>query len=156
MTETVAVIAGLDDNRAVRVLRLVLDRQGSLVDAAELRRDQDHLAEALPGALAEGLADPDPGATAGDLARTALAHLAATGQASPELIEQAAAIEPGPGERELLTLAVGALVLLAFRTDLQLEHDPGHGWKIKVRTKPLSDSAVGKILGQLFGTYLKP
>lgn len=47
-------------------------------------------------------------------------------------------------------------MLLVFRTDLQLDHDPGHGWKIKVRTKPLSDSAVGKILSQLLGTYLKP
>jgi hypothetical protein len=156
VTDTTVVIAGLDDAQAVRVLRLVLDRQGLMVDAAELRADQDHLAEALPGAQAEGLAEPQEGATAGDLARTALAYLAATGQVTPALIEQAAAIEPGPGERELVTFAVGALVLLAFRTDLQLERDPGHGWKIRVRTRPLSDSAVGKILGQLFGTYLKP
>jgi hypothetical protein len=156
MTDTEAVIAGLDDARAIAVLQLVLDRQGVLTDAADLRREQDHLAEALPGALSEGLAEPEPGATAGDLARTALAHLAATGQVSQGLIAQAAAIEPGPGERELVTFAVGALVLLAFRTELQLDHDPGQGWKIKVRTRPLSDSAVGKILGQLFGAYLKP
>jgi ferric-dicitrate binding protein FerR (iron transport regulator) len=149
-------IAGLDDARAIQALALVLDRQGVLTDAADLRAEQQHLAEALPAAQAQGLAEPDPAATPGDLARTALAYLAATGQVSPGLIAQAAAIEPGPGERELVTLAVGALVLLAFRTELQLDHDPGHGWKIKVRTRPLSDSAVGKILGQLFGAYLKP
>jgi hypothetical protein len=156
MNETQAVIATLDDARAVEVLRLVLDRQGVLTDAAELRRDQQHLTQALPGIQAQGLAEPDPAATAGDLARTALGHLAAANPHGADLVERAAAIEPAPGEREPVTLAVGALVLLAFRTDLQLEHDPGHGWKIKIRTKPLSDSAVGKILSQLIGTYLKP
>jgi hypothetical protein len=39
---------------------------------------------------------------------------------------------------------------------VQLDRDPGQGWKIKVRTRPLSDPAVGKMLAQLFGTHLKP
>jgi hypothetical protein len=71
-------------------------------------------------------------------------------------VARAAAIEPAPSEREPVSLAVGALVLLAFRTDLRLEHHPGTGWALKIHTKPLSDSAVGKILSQLLGTYLKP
>jgi hypothetical protein len=47
-------------------------------------------------------------------------------------------------------------VLLAFRTDLRLDRDPVKGRTLKVHTKPMSDSAVGKILAQLMGTYLKP
>jgi hypothetical protein len=117
-----------------------LDRQGVLADATELRRDDQHLTEALPAIRAEHLAEPDTGATAGDLARTILAQLA----------------NASPGGRDLVTLAVGALVLLALRSDLHLEHDRGQGWKIKGRTRPLSDSAVGKILSQLLSTYLKP
>jgi hypothetical protein len=66
------------------------------------------------------------------------------------------AISAGEPERELVTLAVGALVLLALRTELRLEHNTGQGWKFQLRTRPLSDSAVGQILGQLLGTRPKP
>jgi hypothetical protein len=147
--------AGLGDEQAVWALRLVLGRQGVLPDEAELRAAQQHLDQAVADARARGLADPLP-ATSGDLARAALEHLAAQDEGGRDLVARAVAIEPGPGEREPVTLAVGALVLLAFRTELRLEHQPGKGWKFQLHTKPLSDSAVGKILSQLIGTSLKP
>ena len=149
------VIGGLDDERAVRVLGLVLERQGVLVDAVELRASQEHLDEAVADARERGLAEPVP-ATDGDLARAALEHLAAQSQDGRDLVARAAAISAGEGEREPVTLAVGALVLLAFRTELRLEHNPGQGWKFALRTRPLSDSAVARILGQLLGTRPKP
>lgn len=102
----------------------------------ELRASQEHLAEAVADARERGLADPVP-ATDGDLARAALEHLAAQSQDGRELVARAAAISVGEGEREPVTLAVGALVLLAFRTELRLEHNPGQGWKFALRTRPL-------------------
>ncbi len=149
------VIGGLGDERAVQVLRLVLERQGVLPDAADLRASQEHLTEALADARDRGLADPVR-ATDGDLARAALEHLAAQSQDNRDLVARAAALSAGEVEREPVTLAVGALVLLVFRTELRLEHNPGQGWKFQLRTRPLSDSAVARILGQLLGTRPKP
>ncbi|MCO5996345.1 hypothetical protein [Actinoallomurus rhizosphaericola] len=147
-------IAALADGEAVTVLRLVLERQGVPVDSASLRRTEQHLAEAVTGA--EGLAEPDPDATPGALARTALAHLAGGDEATRELVERAIAVQAGSRERfDPATLGVGALVLLAFRTDVRLERDPEKGWTFKLHTKRLGDSSVGKLLSQLFGVYLK-
>ena len=155
---TADAIATLPDGQAIATLQLVLERQGYAADAAELRASQAHLVEALGQPDAHDLAEADPSATEGALARTALAHLAADPGAR-ELVERAITITASDPDRsqerfEPITLAVGALVLLAFRTDLSLQHDPGKGWTFKLRTKPLSDSAVGKILSQLFGAYL--
>ena len=151
-------IAALPAAQAIAALQLVLERQGQDADPAELRTSQAHLIEALGQPEAQNLAEPDPGATEGALARTALTHLAATDPATRDLVERAITITASDAgdsyQREPVTLAVGALVLLAFRTDLRLEHDPGKGWTVKLRTKPLSDSVVGKLLGQLLGTYL--
>lgn len=53
------------------------------------------------------------------------------------------------------TLAVGAMVLLAFPTDIWLERDRGKGRTVKLHMLPLKGSTVGKILSQLLSTYLK-
>ncbi|GAA0350592.1 hypothetical protein [Actinoallomurus spadix] len=46
-------------------------------------------------------------------------------------------------------------MLLAFRTDVRIERDPDKGWTFKLHTKRLGDSAVGRLLSQLLGVYLK-
>jgi hypothetical protein len=149
-------IAALSDAQAITALRLVLERQGHSTDPAQLRADQAHLTEALQQPDVRTLAEPDPDATPGSLARIALAQLAASSPESGELVDRAILISDRPGERfDPATLAVGALVLLAFRTDLRLERDPGKGWTFKLHTKPLSDSVIGKLVSQLLGTYLK-
>ena len=149
-------ITAMPDAQAITALHLVLERQGHSTDPAQLRADQAHLAEALQQPDISSLAAPDPDATPGSLARLALAQLAASNPQTSDLVERAILISDRPGERfDPATLAVGALVLLAFRTDLRLEHDPGKGWTFKLHTKPLSDSVVGKLLSQLLGTYLK-
>ena len=95
-------------------------------------------------------------ATRGDLARTALTYLAETGDATRGLIDHAMGIAPRADRDPTLLLATGALVLLAFRADIDLAHEPGKGWKFRFRTKGLSDSTIGKLLGQLLGNFLNP
>lgn len=145
----------LPDTQAVAALQLVIRRLGLPADPTELRDSQAHLIEALQQPDARELVEPDTSATDGDLARTALIHLAASNPESQDMVDRAVSIVTGSREREPVTFAVGALALLAFRTDVRLEHDPVKGWTFKLHVKPLSDSAVGKMLSQLLGTYLK-
>jgi hypothetical protein len=49
---------------------------------------------------------------------------------------------------------VGGLVLMAFHADINLAHDPGKGWTFHFKTKPLPDTVIGKLLGQLLGSHL--
>ena len=65
-------------------------------------------------------------------------------------------VAPRADRDPTLLLATGALVLLAFRADIDLAHEPGKGWKFRFRTKGLSDSTIGKLLGQLLGNFLNP
>jgi hypothetical protein len=112
--ELTGQIAALDDGRAITALRLVLERQGQPLDPIDLRDTQNHLEQALHQPQTRQLAQPDPAATPGDLARTALHHLAA-GQAAQDLIQHAITRATPPAQRDPVTLAVGALVLYAFR-----------------------------------------
>ncbi len=45
---------------------------------------------------------------------------------------------------------------MAFHADINLERDPEKGWSFHFKTKPLKDSTVGKLLGQLLGNFLAP
>jgi tetratricopeptide (TPR) repeat protein len=153
--ELASQIAALDDGRAISALHLVLERQGQPVDPIDLRDTQDHLEQALHQPATRQLADPDPAATPGALARTALHHLAATGQASQDLIQQALTRAAPPGQRDPLTFAVGALVLYAFRAEIKLHRDPDQGWTFDLHTKPISDTTLGRLLSQLLGTFGK-
>jgi hypothetical protein len=153
--ELTSQIAALDDGRAIGALRLVLERQGQPVDPIDLRDTQDHLEQALHQPDLRQLADPDPAATPGALARTALHHLAAD-QASSDLVQQAITrAASAPAQRDPLTLAVGALVLYAFRAEITLHRDPAQGWTFKLHTKPISDTTLGRLLSQLLGTFGK-
>lgn len=152
--ELTSQIAALDDGRAITVLRLVLDRQGQPVDPIDLRDAQDHLEQALRQPAVRQLADPDPAATPGVLARTALIHLAAD-DAGRDLIQQAITRATPPAQRDPVTLAVGALVLYAFRAEITLHRDPAQGWTFTLHTKPISDTTLGRLLSQLLGAFGK-
>jgi hypothetical protein len=153
--ELTGQIAALDDGRAITALRLVLERQGQPLDPIDLRDTQDHLEQALHQPGIRQLAQPDPAATPGALARTALNHLAATDQVSNDLVRQAITRAAPPAQRDPITLAVGALVLYAFRAEITLKRDPAQGWTFQLHTKPLSDTALARILSQLLGTFGK-
>ena len=152
--ELASQIAALDDGGAITALLLVLERQGQPVDPIDLRDTQDHLEQALHQPGLRQLADPDPAATPGALARTALTHLAAD-QASRNLIQQAITRAAPPAQRDPITLAVGALVLYAFRAEITLHRDPAQGWTFQLHTKPISDTTLGRLLSQLLGTFGK-
>lgn len=98
-------------------------------------------------------------ATDGDLAQTALTHLADSDDTTSELINQAIGIaqrDSDPVRDPLLLFGAGALVLWVFRSDIDLAHETGKGWKFRFKTKGLSDSTIAKLLGLLLGAYLKP
>ena len=149
-------VAALSDEQAVTTLALVLQRQGLTVDPFTHAEQQAHLREALDQPEITDSIEPTPEATRGDLARTALSYLAEGDDATRGLIDHAMGIAPRVDRDPTLLLATGALVLLAFRADIDLAHDPGKGWTFRFRTKGLSDSTIGKLLGQLLGNFLNP
>jgi len=149
-------VAALSEEQAVTALALVLERQGLAVDPFTQAEQQAHLREALDQPEITDTVDPTPGATGGDLARTALTYLAEGDDTTRGLIDHAMQIALRADRDPTLLLATGALVLLAFRADIDLAHEPGKGWKFRFRTKGLSDSTIGKLLGQLLGNFLNP
>ena len=146
-------ITGLPDDQAITALALVLERQGHAVDAFTAQDTERRLREALDQPDVSTTVVPDPETTPGALARTALLHLA--GQDEPT-VARAIMITPGTTRFDPVTLAVGALVLMAFHADINLERDPETGWKFHFRTKPLSDATIGKLLGQMLGVFTQP
>jgi hypothetical protein len=146
-------IATLADEHAVFVLRTVLERQGMVVDPFRHGEDEAHLREALAQPEIVDQVTPQLGATHGDLARTALTHLAED-DATAGLIEHAMTLHP-TGEREFGLLLVGSLVLFAFHSDIKLERDPHKGWSFHFKTKPLSGTAIAKALAQLLNVYTR-
>lgn len=152
-------ITALPDNDAVATLALVLRRQGAPLDPFSQDKQQARLREALSQPEITHGVQAAADATDGDLARTALTHLADSDHTTSELINQAIGIAQRDGDSErdpLLLLGAGALVLWVFRADIELAHETGKGWKFRFKTKGLSDSTIGKLLGQLLGAYLKP
>jgi hypothetical protein len=155
-TSTGEQIAALSDEHAVATLAAVLDRQGLAVDPFTQDDQRAQVREALAQPEIREQVTPEQGATDGDLARTALTYLAATDEPTRDLVERALRIPPRPEKDPFLVLGAGALVLLAFRADIDLAHEPGKGWKFRFRTKGLSDSTIGKLLAQLMGNFLNP
>jgi hypothetical protein len=143
-------IANLSDDRAISALALALQRRGQTVDPFAAPDTETNLREALHQPDVAGSVSVDPDATPGALARTALLHLADQDDA---LVARAISIGPHAERFDPITLSVGALVLMAFHADINLERDPDKGWTFHFRTKPLNDSTIGKLLGQLFGVF---
>jgi hypothetical protein len=72
-----------------------------------------------------------------------------------DLIQHAITRTAAPAQRDPVTLAVGALVLYAFRAEINLHRDPAKGWSFQLRTKPISDTTLGRLLSQLLGVFGK-
>jgi hypothetical protein len=145
-------VAELPDEQAVAALALVLERQGRHVDLFSWRETEPRLREALARPDVREVAAPERDARPGEAARVALAYLAGRDD-TRALVEHAIAIPPRADRFDPATLAIGALVLMAFHAEIELSHEPGEGWRFRFKTKPLKESTIGKALGQLMGLY---
>ncbi|MGH3773972.1 MAG: hypothetical protein ACRDRW_21710 [Pseudonocardiaceae bacterium] len=152
-----ATLDALTDRQAVRVLALVVDHHAPLPDAAQLRE--------LDTALAHAADDPDlrpydrpgtPPPSDGDLARATLTHLAATRPELASVIDRAVRLAEDTTRFEPAMLAVGGLVLLALHTEITVERNAAGEWQFRLHKKALSDSTLGRLLGQLLALYTNP
>jgi hypothetical protein len=152
-------IVALPDKDAVATLALVLRRQGAPLDPFSQQQQQTRMRQALGQPEITNNVQAAADATDGDLARTALTHLADSDDTTSELINHAIGITQHDTDAQrdpVLLFGVGVLVLWVFRADVDLAHETGKGWKFRFKTKGLSDSTIAKLLGQLVGAYLKP
>jgi hypothetical protein len=152
----------LPDREAVRVLALVIDHSGPLPDGGQLRQIEERLREAVADPELDRYADPartpdQPSDQAGALARTALAHLAAT-PPRDDVVRRAISIAAGDTSRfaDPGTLAVGALVLLALQTEVELTRSGTGRWRLRVHKARISDSTLGALLTKLVGLFRNP
>ena len=154
----------LTDQQAITVLALALDRDHRLLDPAALRElDAQVAAAARAGIDRDDTSSPAAAeaanaqtTTPGALARETLAYLTAQQPDTAPVIERAIAMTaPGtaPSRVDPVTLGVGALVLLALHTDVQLERSPNGKWRFKLHKKAMSDTALARLLGKLISSY---
>ncbi len=147
-------IEGLSDTDAVAALVFVLDLEdASTEDMNELREDETALAEAFdatPG-LDQDIA-PEQGASRGDLARSALIYLAGQ-EATGDLVGKAVNRGRPEGKRDPLSFALGGLILLALKSDVELKRTPDGKWSFHFRIKPTRDSALAGLLTKLWGLF---
>jgi hypothetical protein len=148
-------IAALPDEQAIIALALVLERQGRAIDLYTQLTQQERLCQALSQPEITDHIQPDPSATDGDLARTALAHFADSEPTTVPLVEDAISLAPmtqrDPVKTLRLTLSVGALVLMAFDADIDVRPQRIGGWTLEFRSKSVTDANIGKLLSQLLG-----
>lgn len=148
-------IEALSDRQAIRVLALVADHSGATPDTDQLRE--------LDARLREAMADPELAHYAtprgevgsdGDLARAALAHLAATAD-HMETVRRAISIAESDSSRfiEPAALAVGGLVLVALQTEVELTRTSTGRWRLHIHKPAMSDSTLGKVLSKLADLY---
>jgi hypothetical protein len=141
MISLINQIDGLSDAEAITALTLALDGIGQRADPFTAAATDRHLHEALNQPDIRSDITPDPTATAGTLARTALGHLATQ---HPDIITRAITTVPNAATRfDPVTLTIGALILQAFRTDIDLTHDPDTGWRLHLHSKALTDTTIG-------------
>lgn len=146
-------IGDLSDEDAVAALAFVLDlEEASTQDVERLQEDENRLPEAFANTpdLGEITAAAGQHETAGDLARATLAYLAGQESVRP-LVAQAVANPRRAGQRDPLTLAIGGLVLLALKSDVELKRTTSGKWSFHYRLKPTKDSALAGILSKLWG-----
>jgi hypothetical protein len=147
-------IAALPDADAIAALAFVLDvEDASAQGMDELKAEEDRLAEAFEYTPELGeIVSPEKSATRGDLARTALAYLAGQ-EAASELVGKAVNRPRAEGKRDPLTFALGGLVLLALKSDVELKRSPAGKWSFHFRLKPTKDSALAGILTKMWGLF---
>ena len=148
MTRVSNAIAALTDDEAIRVLADTADYENRLPDPAQLRAIETGLREAANDTGLADYAQPDTTADAGDLARATLLHLAATRSDLVPVIARAIE-DPGHVARDPVTLAVGALVVLALQTEVKLGRNAQGRWTFTVHKHPMRDSTLGQVITEL-------
>jgi hypothetical protein len=156
MTGIRETIGALTGEQAIRVLALSADHEASLPDPAYLSTMESGLRDAIDNdtELASYAEPGDQPANPGDLAKVTLLYLA---DARPELVPVITqAIErPDDGTRfEPVTLAVGALVVLALQTEVKLTRSPQGRWAFTFHKHHMRDSTLGQVISKLIATVL--
>jgi hypothetical protein len=144
-------IAALSDMDAVRVLALVVDHSSPLPDAAQQREIETRLRQAAEYAGPEAATEP---VSDGDVARATLQHLATMPEYAA-LIARAVDM-PSQQSRDILTLAVGALVVLALQTEVDLTRDEEGQWRLRIHKQAMRESTLANVIGKLLALYRKP
>jgi hypothetical protein len=141
-------VASLDERDALRVLALVVDYGGELPDPVRSRE----IEERIQSAAQETAAQP---VSAGELAREALSYLAETPE-SAAVIGKAVAI-PADGSRfEPGALAIGALILIALKTEVKLTRSEEGRWSLLIHKPSMSDSRLGALVDKVLAYYRDP
>jgi len=148
-------IAGLTDEQAVLVLRIVVEHDRLAVPAEEWASGQDYFNEAVAASHLDSYAPPTGvDYTDGDLARAALAYHAESSEESADVIDQAIIYTNNPGERfGLETLALGGLVLAVLQTDFQLKRDDQGNWHFELHKKAISDATLARLITTFIGHF---
>ena len=153
MNDATHAIEALSGMRAIRVLADTVDYQARLPDPAELRVIDSGLREAITvGTDLDGYSSPGSTAEPGDLARATLLHLAVTRPDLVPVITRAIKL-PSEGSRDPVTLAVGALVILALQTEVKLSRNAQRRWTFTVHKHPMRDSTLAQVISKLLAAY---
>ena len=147
-------IDGLSDADAIAALAFVLDvEDASSEDMIDLKAEQDKLPEAFNSTPDLGeIISPEQQAERGDLARSVLIYLAGQ-EATSELVDKAVSRQRPEGKRDPLTFALGGLVLLALKSDVELKRTATGKWSFHFRLKPTKDTALAGILTKMWGLF---
>jgi hypothetical protein len=153
-----AQILSLTEQDATAVLELVLRRSGLTPDPFAADHPHDQLRAALhhPDLLSTRDIPAQPPSD-GDIARMTLLYLAERDASCRANIEHLVAHSPDPDmtvTRDAGSFMLGALVLLALHTDLELRKQPDKGWYFHVKVKPLPASTLGKLLSMLYAKFV--
>jgi hypothetical protein len=152
--DVVVRISQLSDRQAVAALELVVQSRELDTDQTTLQAQEEGLRAALAQPeqrreLEAAAEMPPAPADRGELARAALVVLIEEGGEYREAVIHALDRPAPVGTRDPLTLAIVGLVVLALRPKLDLQRDPQQGWRFRLQTEPLKDSAMAKVLGKL-------
>jgi hypothetical protein len=153
-----AQILSLTEQDATAVLELVLRRSGLTPDPFAADHPHDQLRAALYHTDLLSTRDiPAQPPSDGDIARMTLLYLAERDASCRAAIEHLVANSPDSDTavtRDAGSFMLGALVLLALHTDLELRKQPDKGWYFHVKVKPLPASTLGKLLSMLYAKFV--
>ena len=154
-------IDALTDQRAIAVLALVVDHERRLPDPDRLQELEAQISQAagepVDSTDTSVVVPVTDGVSDGALARETLTYLVAEQPQLLPVVERATVMTQAgmgaPSRFDPATVGVGALMVLALQTDLQLERTTGGKWRFKLHKKAMSDSTLGRLLGKLIATY---
>jgi hypothetical protein len=148
-------IARLDDQQAPLVLQLLVEHDRLHVPADDWDSASHHLKEAIAVSDLDTYMPPQ-GTTYsnGDLARAALFYYAESHPGTIDAIDEAITYATGPAERfDIAAIALGALVLAALQTEIELKRDKQGKWSFRLQKKAVSDSTLGKVITAFIGHF---